>query len=109
FAPLGFGTLGVFARCSADVDHESNVGGGIVHRGDRRDGAVVDHAPTLGHRDAQTSVDGFYPAVDVFDLLVVVTFEGDGEVDEGNRFGEVVAGEDRHDRRVVYVLEMCEV
>src|SRR6202022_2749666 len=83
--------------------------GGLVDRGDRGNGAVIDHAPTLGHRDSQTAVDGLYPAFDVLDLLVVVTFEGDGEVDEGDRFGEVVASEDRHDGRVVHVLEMCEV
>ena len=93
----------------ADVDHEADVGGEVVDRRDRRDGAVVDHPPALGHRDAQTAVDGLHAAVDVLDQLGVVALERDREVDERHRLAEVVAGEDRHDRGVVHVLEMREV
>ena len=109
FSRLGFGAFRILVRRAADVDHEPNVGRGFVDRGDRGDGAVVDHPPTFGHRDSQTSVDGLHSAVDVFDLLVVVAFEGDGEVDKGHRFVEVVAGEHGHDWRVVHVLEMRKV
>ena len=49
------------------------------------------------------------PLLDVVDRLVVVALEGDGEVDVGHRFVEVVAGEHGHDRRLVHELEMREV
>ena len=49
------------------------------------------------------------PLLDVVDRLVLVALEGDGEVDVGHRFVEVVAGEDRDDRRLVHELEMREV
>ena len=42
-------------------------------------------------------------------LWSVVAFEGDGEVDVGHVAVEVVAGENRHDRRLVHELEMSEV
>src|SRR6185437_9746368 len=81
FVGLGGGAARVFVGRPADVDHEAHIGGELVDRGDRRDGAVVDHAPALGHGDAQSAVDGLHAAVDVLDLLPVVAFEGDGEVD----------------------------
>ena len=106
---LALGAVGVLTRRPTDVDHEPDVGGELVDRGDRRDGAVVDHPPALGHRDAQAAVDGLDAAVDVLDLLPVVTFERDGEVDERHRFGEVMTGEHGHDGRVVHEFEMREI
>ena len=106
---LGFGPRGVLARRAADEDGEAHVGGGVVDGRDRGDGPVVDHAPTLCHRDAEAAVDRLDTALDVVDRLVFIAFEGDGEVDVGHRFVEVVSSEHRHDRRLVHELEMREV
>src|SRR6185369_15422326 len=103
------GVVGGACGRAADVDHEAHVGGGLVDGGDRGDRAVVDHPPALGHRDAEAAVDRLDTTVDVLDLLTVVTFEGDGEVDVGHRVVEVVAGEHGHDRGVVDVFEVGEV
>ena len=103
------GALGILCGRAADIDVEPDVGGGFVDRGDARDGAVVDHPPALGHRDAQPAVDGLHPAVDVLDPLAVVALERDGEVDVGHRRIEVVPGEDRVDRDAVDVPEMLDV
>ena len=76
-----FRVVGGTAGLAADVHHEPDVGGAVVDGRDRRDGPVVDHPPALGHRDAETAVDRLDAALDVVDALVVVTFEGDREVD----------------------------
>ena len=59
------------------LDHEStwypteaDVGGGLVDRCDRGDGAVVDHAGALGHGDAESAVDRLDATLDVVDRLI---------------------------------------
>ena len=94
---------------AADPDREAHVAGPLVDRGDGRGRAVVDHPPALGDRQAEAAVDRLDPAADVLDLLPVVTFEGDREIDVRHRVVEVLAGEHRHDRRLVHVLEVGEV
>ena len=81
----------------------------LVDRGDSRDGAVVHHPPALGDSHPEAGVDRFDPALDVVNGLTVITFEGDGEVHVGDWPGEVVPGEQRHDRCLVHVFEMREI
>lgn len=47
----------VVTRNTADVDGEADVAGVLIDRGDGRNRAVVDHAPTLGDSDAEAAVD----------------------------------------------------
>jgi hypothetical protein len=57
----------------------------------------------------KSAVDRFHAALDVLDRLALITFEGDGEVNVGQRVVEVMFGEHRHGRRLVHELEMGEV
>src|SRR6478735_11726972 len=56
--PIGACRVGCAAglRRLPDPDGEPDVEGVVVDRGDRRDGAVVDHSPALGDRHSQSGV-----------------------------------------------------